>query len=155
MSVQETEVLTLRLERVIRADRERVFAAWTQPELLQRWSAPEGMTVGEGEADLRPGGRWRVVMLAADGTPHEAFGVYQVVDRPAKLVYTHAWLNGHGATASTPETMLTVEFLAEAGGTRVVLVQEGFATEGSRDGHDEGWTSCLDKLVAMFAGGAA
>ena len=36
MSTQQAEVLKPRLERRIRADRERVFAAWTRPEELER-----------------------------------------------------------------------------------------------------------------------
>ncbi|GEM_PF-6540672 len=34
----QADTLTLRLERLIAAPPERVFAAWTQPELL-RWSS--------------------------------------------------------------------------------------------------------------------
>jgi uncharacterized protein YndB with AHSA1/START domain len=144
--------LRLRLERLIRADRERVFAAWTRPEQLQVWSAPEGMTIPEGELDLRVSGRWRVVMVEANGTRHEAFGKYLEVTPPERLVYTHAWRReGGDGAASTPETVVTVEFHAAVGGTRVVLTQEGFATPQSRDGHREGWASTLNRLEALFA----
>jgi uncharacterized protein YndB with AHSA1/START domain len=141
--------LQLRLERVIRADRERTFAAWTRPELLRRWSAPEGMTIEDGgELDLRVGGRWRVVMLEPTGKRHEAFGTYREVTPPERLVYTHAWREGN---ESSPETTVTVEFLKVAGGTRVVLTQEGFASPQSRDGHVEGWSSSFDNLERLYA----
>lgn len=152
MSTQRAEVLRLRLERMIRAKRERVFEPWTRPEHLKQWSAPEGLTIGEGELDLRVGGRWRVVMLEANGTRHVAFGTYREVTPPARLVYTHAWLRDDGdGDESTPETVDTVEFHQENGATRVVLMQEGFATRGSRDGHEQGWASTLNRLEAMFA----
>jgi uncharacterized protein YndB with AHSA1/START domain len=148
MSPTTSAVLQLRLERVIRTDRERAFAAWTRPELLREWSAPEGMTIEEGELELRVGGRWRVVMAEPNGTRHEAFGTYREVTPPERLVYTHAWRQGNG---SSPETTLVVEFREVAGGTRVVLTQEGFGSPQSRDGHGEGWSSSLNRLEAMFA----
>jgi uncharacterized protein YndB with AHSA1/START domain len=152
MNMTQTAPLQLRLERVIRADRERTFAAWTRPEILRQWSAPAGMTIEDGgELDLRVGGRWRVVMVEPNGTRHEAFGTYREITPPARLVYTHAWRDGSG---SSPETILTVAFEEVAGGTRVVLTQEGFGSRESRDGHVEGWSSTLDQLEKRFAEGA-
>ena len=152
MSPTKAAQLQLRLERVIRADRERVFAAWTRPELLRQWSAPEGMTIENGGAlDLRVGGSWRVAMLEPNGTRHEAFGTYREITPPERLVYTHQWRQGRG---SSPETTLTVEFLKVDDGTRVVLTQEGFSSPQSRDGHVEGWSSSLAQLERLFAEGA-
>jgi uncharacterized protein YndB with AHSA1/START domain len=151
MSTTHAAPRQLRLERVIRADRERTFAAWTRPELLRQWSAPEGMTVeNDGELDLRVGGRWHVAMVDPNGTRHEAFGTYREITPPKRLVYTHQWKQGSG---SSPETILTVEFLEVPGGTRVVLTQEGFDSPQSRDGHAQGWSSALDQLERLFAGG--
>ena len=150
MTMLDSAVLRLRLERVIRAPRERVFQAWTRAEDLERWSAPEGITIDSGKLDLRVGGEWGVVMREADGTRHEAFGAYVEVTPPSKLVYTHAWRTAAGG--SSPETTVTVEFLAEgAAATRVVLTQTGFTAKPSLDGHVHGWSSTLDRLDSMFA----
>lgn len=137
----------LTLERKIPAARDRVFAAWTQPELLRRWSAPQGLTIEDGATDLRVGGGWRVVMAEPDGTRHEAFGTYRQIAVPERLEYTHAWKGGGG---SSPETVLTLELTPEAGGTRLVLTQAGFPSPESRDGHREGWSSALDNLQTLF-----
>jgi hypothetical protein len=137
----------LTLERRIPAARDRVFAAWTQPELLRRWSAPEGLTIEDGATDLRVGGGWRVVMAEPDGTRHEAFGTYREIAAPERLAYTHAW---KGADGSSPETVLTVELKPEGDGTRLVLTQAGFPSPESRDGHREGWSSALDNLQTLF-----
>jgi uncharacterized protein YndB with AHSA1/START domain len=148
MTPSQTEALRLRLERVIRASPERVFAAWTQPDQLSLWSAPKGLHIAEGEMDLRPGGAWRVVMMEPGGARHEAFGTYREVSPPHRLVYTHAWKQAGGPS---PETTLTVEFLADPAGTRVVLTQEGFGSPESRDGHEGGWSSALDNLEGLFS----
>ena len=136
------------LERTIGARRERVFEAWTTESDLARWSAPEGADVAEAEVDLRVGGRWRILMRAADGSAAwEAVGVYREITPPERLVYTHSW-----TTDETPvETLVTIDFHEEGEATRVVMLHEGFLTEQARDGHREGWSSCLDRLERMFA----
>jgi uncharacterized protein YndB with AHSA1/START domain len=48
----------LRIERWFAAPRERVFAAWTEPRHLERWSAPHGFEIPETEGELREGGQW-------------------------------------------------------------------------------------------------
>ncbi len=140
-------MIELTLERTIPADRERVFAALTQPELLRRWSAPEGLTVVDGDTDLRVGGGWRVVMQEPGGARHEASGTYREVAPPERVAYTHAWRRDGG---STPETVLTVELHPKGDATRLVLTQTGFETQESRDGHREGWSSALDQLRALW-----
>lgn len=146
---------TLRLERTIRAKRTRVFEAWTTPELLQQWSAPEHMTIPDGHIDLRVGGRWRVVMQERDGTQHIAAGVYREIVPPERLVYTHVWLK-EGETlesASARETLLTLELFEEGdGSTRLVLTQERFANAATRDAHVGGWSSCLTLLGKLLEG---
>ena len=147
MTATQPAPLQLRLERVIRADRQRVWDAWTRPELLQQWSAPEGLRGGDGTMDLRVGGGWSFRMTEPDGTWHQAFGTYREIVPGERLVYTHAW---HTADGTSPETILTVELFDVDGGTRLVLTQTGFESAASRDGHVGGWSSALDNLQRLF-----
>ena len=52
----------LTITRVFDAPRDLVFKAWTDSALGNEWSAPRGFTVTAFEADLRPGGAWRLGM---------------------------------------------------------------------------------------------
>jgi len=45
------------ITRIIDAPRERVFKAWTDPELLKQWFAPLPYTTLVAELDVRPGRR--------------------------------------------------------------------------------------------------
>ena len=148
MATGTRERFALRIERTIRARRARVFEAFTNPDDLARWSAPEGLDVVDGSVDLHVGGKWSVVMHEpTQDRRYHAEGVYREITPPSRLVYTHYWL-----TDDPPvETLITVEFHEEAGGTRVVMAHEGFIDEGARNGHEEGWTSCFDRLEGMFA----
>jgi hypothetical protein len=57
----------VRIEMALPAPIEDVYAAWTQPAAMARWLAPMGSV--EVEADVRVGGRFRVVMIG-DGMTH-------------------------------------------------------------------------------------
>ncbi len=59
---------------MIAADPEIVFYAWTQPEHLKKWSAPEGMDVPISEVGLTVGGRFHLQMRNAEGGLHNARG---------------------------------------------------------------------------------
>jgi hypothetical protein len=48
---------------------------------------------------------------------------------------------------------VTVEFVAEGDGTRVVPTRAGSDSAGSRDGHVGGWSGALDQLERIFKRG--
>ena len=67
------------ITREFAAPRHLVFLAWTTPELIRRWwSGGRGEVTGV-EVDLRPGGRWRYVLVAEDGTEAAFRGEYREV----------------------------------------------------------------------------
>ena len=139
----------LRLSRRFAATPERVFDAWTNPAVLRRWWAakPEWDSPAA-DVDARPGGRYRLSMTdTGSGETRTVAGEYVEVTPPARLVYTWRW---EGMDA---ETLVTVEFVADGGGTRVELLQTGFPDEQERDMHADGWGGCLDNLERrVFSG---
>jgi len=140
---------TLRVQRRFAAARERVFEAWTQPELLVRWFTPFVGSSSDAEIDLRVGGSWRVRMKPRLWPAGRAFGTYLEIDPPARLVYTLAWEN----FPFGPETLVTVEFREADGETDVVLVQEKLGTRRGRRGHGAGWRLSLARLRQVVEGG--
>ena len=136
----------LSLTRVFAAPRPLVFAAWTQPEHLKRWSAPHGFKIPVNEGELRPGGPWRAVMVMPDGTRLGLGGNYTKVVPDELLVFTHRWDGEPGA-----ETVVTVRFTdAPGGGTRMKFEQTGFTSAESRDGHLGGWKECFERLDELL-----
>ena len=136
----------LNLSRVIRAPREKVFAAWTQPELLRQWWGPGPVTCPQAEVDLREGGAWRLANLQPDGSIVWISGAFQLVRAPEELVYTWSLSEMPGEP-----TLVRVEFRRHAEGTELVLTHERFAIDAVRDMHLQGWGACIDKLAAMLA----
>jgi uncharacterized protein YndB with AHSA1/START domain len=145
--VASTEEQTvLRLSRRFGASRERVFDAWTNPEVLKRWwAAGEDWDTPEAEVDLRPGGRYRLSMRdPGTGDIHTVGGEYSEIRRPERLAYTWAWEGTPGQMGD--ETLVEVDFVEHGNGTEVVVTHSGFANAELRGMHEHGWNACLDNL---------
>ena len=95
---------SLTLTRVIRADREAVFRAWTEPDQMRKWFCPEGGTVDAAESDLEVGGRYKVAMRMPTGV-HVATGEYREIVPPSRLAFTWRWEGGEGVKEG--ETVVT------------------------------------------------
>src|SRR5688500_18528128 len=79
------------LTRLIDAPREKLFRAWTEPELLKQWFAPLPWTTPHAELDVRPGGSSLIVMRGPDGNEFPSRGIYLEVVPNQKLVFTDAY----------------------------------------------------------------
>lgn len=140
---------TIVQEITINAPASRVFDAFTSPsERVNWWTAPDGrLRTTHMESDLRPGGRWSMRGTGQGGTPFTVSGQYQVVERPALLVFT--WLPSWQGDAT--ESLIRVEFTETGGATRVRLTHSGLTTERARTSH-RGWPQILEWLQAYVAG---
>jgi uncharacterized protein YndB with AHSA1/START domain len=138
----------LRVSRRFAAPRERVFDAWTNPRVLERWwAAADTWTDPSAEIDLRPGGRYRLSMRdASSGTVETVGGEYTEVRPPERLAYTWTWEGDPALMRGSERTLVVVDFLDAGGATEVVLTHRGFADGGIRDLHEAGWGGCLDSL---------
>ncbi len=77
------------LTRVIDAPPERVFQAWTDPEQITQWFSPAGFQNETLEIDIRPGGRWRFIYVAPDGTRYENRMVFLRIEAPRLIEIDH------------------------------------------------------------------
>lgn len=147
MTTNTSSDTRLTLIRHINASPEKVFAAWTDPAQLARWSCPEGTRMGGVEVDLRVGGGFSICMKG-DNQDYHAFGTYREIQPPRRLVYTWDWQEPENAMG---DTLITVEFEPDGEGTRVVMVHDLFPTVEVASEHEQGWTSCLSRLEGLFA----
>ena len=144
----------LRLARHYAAPPERVFDAWTHPDVLREWWAADRDWEGaEAEVDLRPGGRYRLGMRdTTTGAVHVVTGEYTEIDPPARLAYTWTWEGEPEVMRGSERSLVVVEFLPDGDGTLVLVTHSGFADERIRDMHVAGWTACLDNLERRALG---
>jgi uncharacterized protein YndB with AHSA1/START domain len=133
----------VRLERVYDAAPEVVFDAFTDPDAQKELYADAPDWVVEAECDLRVGGRWSIAFGPPGVMPARETNVFQVVDRPRRLVYTSTMTMPDG---SSVDTGMEVTFEEEDGRTRMTIVQSGFPTAERRGEFAGGWVSILDGL---------
>ena len=147
MSETKQDVV-LQMSRRYEAPRERVFDAWTSPDVLKQWWAAQPTWHGEiAEVDLRPGGRYRLGMKDPEsGTVHIVNGEYKEVNRPEKVAFTWQW-EGHPLEPDgSSVTLVEIEFVEDGDATEVTLTHSGFASEEISESHSHGWNGCLDSL---------
>jgi uncharacterized protein YndB with AHSA1/START domain len=127
-----------------------VYRAWTEPELVRRWwHAKRGeMTVAE--IDLRVGGRWRYVMVTADGLEVGFHGEYREIVPDERIVSTEVY---EGVPDAEAVDTLT---LAEADGRTTLTILVQHATKEHRDAHiasgmEDGMQDAMDLLEQVAA----
>ena len=142
----------LRVERLYDAAPEVVFDAFTDPDAQKELYADAPDWIVEAECDLRVGGRWIIAFGPPGGTPARETNVFEVVDRPRRLVYASTMTMPDG---SNLDTRMQVTFQAVGLRTRLTIVQSGFPTPGLRDEFADGWAGILDGLGRVVATRAA
>ena len=128
---------TVTVEREVAATIDDVFAAWTTPALMARWLSPTGRA--EVDADIRVGGRFRVVMLDADSRL-EHTGEYLRIEPPSLLEFT--WVSAY--TGAEP-SIVTVTLRQRDAATLIAISHERLPAS-TAEPHANGWTTILKRL---------
>ena len=144
------------LTRLIDAPREKLFKAWTDPELLKQWFAPKPWTTPFAELDVRPGGSSLIVMRSPDGNEYPNPGVYLEVVENERLVVTDAYIKAW-VPSEKPFMTVIITFEDEGGKTRYTARARHW-TVTDREAHEkmgfhEGWGQCADQLTALVTKG--
>lgn len=142
------------LTRLIDAPREKLFRAWTEPELMKQWFTPRPWTTPVIEVDLRPGGSNLIVMRGPDGTEFPNRGVYLEIVKNERLVFTDAYTKAW-EPAEKPFFTGIITFEDEGGKTRYTARAVHW-TVADREAHEkmgfhEGWGICADQLAELAA----
>jgi uncharacterized protein YndB with AHSA1/START domain len=126
------------VRRTIAAPPERIFDAWLDPQALAEWMRPGTIQRSEARVDPRVGGAYEVIMHGEKGPiPHR--GIYRVIDRPKRLVFT--WVSPFAGA----DSVVTVDFRHMGTNTEVIVTHEQLP-ENEQGSHTRGWTTGLQHL---------
>ena len=143
------EKTRLEIRRVIKAPRDCVYAAWTDPAQLKQWFGPENVQTRDLIADACVGGKFRCDLINSEGEKMTCRGEYRELQPDKKIVFTWQWEDDEDWENHV--SIVTVELDDADGGTNLRLTHEQLPNEESRDGHTRGWNSALDKLEKFFS----
>ena len=144
MTAKTTEKTALEIKRFINAPSTRVYEAWTDPAQLKEWWGPDGVRTRSLSADARVGGKYRWDLVNQEDEEMSVFGEYRELVPGKRIVFTWQWDDNEVWQNRT--SLVTVEFSDRDGGTEVRLRHEQLPSEESRDRHNEGWNSVLERL---------
>ncbi|PVE51976.1 SRPBCC family protein [Rhizobium rhizogenes] len=151
----ETARHELVLMREIDASREKIFRAWTDPELLKQWFCPKPWGVSHAELDVRTGGSSVIVMNGPNGEVVNNRGVYLEVVPNEKIVFTDAFKT---AWVPSEKPFMTGIVLLEPlgdGKTKYTAIARHWTEEDKKTheamGFHEGWGAATDQLAALVA----
>ena len=147
--MSQREDLSLEIKRLIKAPRERVYAAWTDPVQLRQWFGPENVQTRNLIVDARVGGEFRWDLVNSEGENMTMRGEYRELRPGKKIVFPWQWEDDEDWQNHI--SIVTVELYDREGDTELRLTHEQLPNEESRDGHTRGWNSALDKLENLFS----
>jgi uncharacterized protein YndB with AHSA1/START domain len=137
------------VSRTFAAPRDMVFSAWTDPDQLAVWWGPTHFTVPRESVnvDLRPGGRFELVMVDPSGKEYPVRQEIRELDPPSMLVLFHEPMPDYGMF----EAITTrIEFHEDDGKTRVDVTSGPYNEEmGPNAG--KGWEQMFDKLEVLLS----
>lgn len=122
----DTEIL---IERDFKARKDNLFLAWVKRDWVEQWYGCDAQQLVAFDIDFREGGAWRWVLKSNDGGEHAFSGVYKLIDRPNRLVFSECY-------EVIPGSDHTVELgFDERGGVTTLSMRIIHKSKEVRDGH--------------------
>jgi uncharacterized protein YndB with AHSA1/START domain len=145
--------LDLTISRVIRAPRQAIWQAWTDPAQLAQWWIPAPARCQVQALDVRPGGAFET-LYSEDGEqfgPHVS-GCFLDVVEGERLVFTDTLLAGWRPAESS--FMTAVITLRDHPDGTEYAAHVMHKSQADRDNHEEmgffdGWGTVIEQLAAL------
>lgn len=139
---------TLKMSRVIKAPRERIYNAFLDPDQLAKWMPPSGYTGRIDRLEPHIGGSWHGSFTSIDKKESHSFGgKYLELVPHERIVHTDRFDTDHPGMKDEMKVTVTLEEVPE--GTRVTIVQENIPKAIPLEDARTGWTSTLENLARL------
>jgi uncharacterized protein YndB with AHSA1/START domain len=150
-----SEKRTVHFTRLINLPLNKVWDAWTKPEIMKKWWGPKNFTCPYFSIDFREGGKYLGCMRSAEGVEYWSTGFYKEIVHHQKIVCTDSFSDEKGNIISASELdmpgdwplelIVTVLFEEVEGKTQLTVDQVGIPT-AMIDECIVGWQQSLDKF---------
>ena len=144
---------TFTIERVLKASPARVFAAYVSLEAKSAWfKTPTEIETLNRALDFRVGGQERFHARWPSGMTSDFQAVYHDIVENERIILVYDLFHND---AKLSVSLMTLEFRAEDGGTRLIHTEQGSYFSGGLEavqGREHGTTWHVDNLVALIEG---
>lgn len=148
------------IEYLFNADIERVFKAWTDPEQLVQWYAPDGCTIRFKSIEVKPGGKFHSCISNPQSGDCWATGEYLEIIPNEKIAFTLMNADENGTPINPadigmdPEwpakTLVTVTFVEENLKTKMHLHQTVSTAIAQKTGAYPSWIQMLENMNSLL-----
>lgn len=137
---------SVRLHRVLRAPRERVYRAFLESEAMAKWLPPYGFTATVHQMDARVGGSFRMSFTNfGTGASHSFGGTYLELVPHDRIRYTDQFDDPN----LPGEMQVTVSLREVTCGTELDIVQDGIPSVIPVEMCYLGWQESLSQLAHL------
>ncbi len=133
---------TLTVSRTINADKETIFKALTNEDVMEKWffAGPDGWSATV-KSTPKVGEEYKIDMHGENDT-YTHTGVFKEVVPNEKLVFT--W-----NSQAVQDTLVTITLTEKGDSTEVKLVHEFMPNKEMIENHTQGWTVILERLDSV------
>ena len=147
----------IKVTREFDAPVEKVWRAWTEKELLDKWWAPKPWKAVTKSMDFREGGKWLYYMEGPEGERHHCICEYKTIDPEKNFTGTDAFTDEAGkVNEEMPQMAWDVSF-RDKGNSTLVEVLISFDSEEAMKktvemGFKDGFAMAHSNLDEILAG---
>jgi uncharacterized protein YndB with AHSA1/START domain len=143
------DAMAAEVRRRLTAAPERVFAAFSDPDLVSRWLRPSpDITLRVLTFEFCIGGSYRFAYHLPSGQTVIIRGSYRVIAPPSKIVFS--WIIEPPDEHAGIESEVTVTITPSQDGTELHIRHEKLARIDAVERHAGGWQGALDHLSALL-----
>jgi uncharacterized protein YndB with AHSA1/START domain len=144
------------ITREFNAPRHLVYRAWTTPDLVRRWWSGQRGEMKVVDIDLRVGGSWRYVLVAAGGFEVAFHGTYREIVTNERIVTTEVFEMPDTPEPAADQAPLNIITFTESSGRTSLSLIVQCPTQELRDiimnsGMELGLQEQMDELEALLA----
>lgn len=142
---------SINIKREVAAEKKRVWAAWTSPDILDKWWAPKPWKSETKQMDFSEGGIRLYAMVGPEGEKHWSVQRYNAIQPEVSFKSQNFFTDQNGKIEETePSSDWTITFKEENGKTILDIFIQHSTTEDLEKylqmGFKEGFTMCLENL---------
>lgn len=145
------------VKREFAAPLSRVWAAWTESELLDQWWAPQPWKAQTKYMDFRVGGYWIYAMVGPDGTTQWSRADYTSITHLKSFMGEDAFCDENGNIDYTfPTSIWTIHFSETKDVTTLVSIEIKYNEIADLEkymemGFKDGFTAAMENLDELLS----
>jgi len=136
---------------------EKVWRAFTEPDLIVKWIAPKPWTAENKIMDFTVGGIWLYAMVSPEGQKHWSYAEFTAIENGRAISSTNMFSDENGTTvANGPKSYTETKFSSVEGNKTKVEVVKIFTEEATvkmfvERGFKEGTMMGYNQLEELLA----